>query len=224
MKKRLIVLFLVLISIKTNAQEYVTTSVRGTIFNYDQVSSDNHQFNFRTRILDSHIVVFSNTIDIVGDILEVKMFYDITETMFTVGDENVYNNTVNYHQTLPANVNYVKMSTNVIMTEDNPPYNPITIENVYFRIFDLNNLSAGNSNSAKTVSIYPNPAKDNITVSNNLIFDKATIVNSLGQEVTALCKNEQDIYDVEFLPDGIYYISFYDKKSKVGVSKFIKQN
>ena len=224
MEKKLIVLFFILISIKNNAQEYVRNSVRSTIFNYEQINLDNHQFNFQTRIDDSHIVAFSNSINIVGNTLEVKMVYDITEMIFNIGNVNLYNNDVNYNQSLPENVDYIKMSTNVIMIEDNPPYNPITIEDVYFQIFDLNNLSV-NKNLVNTVSIYPNPANDNITISNDFTFYKAIIINSLGQNVTTFYKNKEDIYDVQLLSNGIYYISYYNKTNdKVGVSKLVKQN
>ena len=224
MEKKLIVLFFILISIKNNAQEYVRNSVRSTIFNYEQINLDNHQFNFQTRIDDSHIVAFSNSINIVGNTLEVKMVYDITEMIFNIGNVNLYNNDINYNQSLPENVDYIKMSTNVIMIEDNPPYNPITIEDVYFQIFDLNNLSV-NKNLVNTVSIYPNPANDKITISNDFTFYKAIIINSLGQNVTTFYKNKEDIYDVQLLSNGIYYISYYNKTNdKVGVSKLVKQN
>ncbi len=225
MKKELFILFFILLSIKNDAQEYVRNSVQSTIFNYEQIGLDNHQFTFQTRILDYHNVGFSNSINIVGNTLEVKMIYDITEYVVNVGNVNLYNNTVSYNQALSEDIDYVKMSTNVIMIEDNPPYNPIYIENVYFRIFDLNNLSVDTNGFKNKVSIYPNPAKENITMSANFIFDKAIIVNNLGQQVNTLYKNKEDIYDVQSLSNGIYYVSYYDKSNDiVGVSKLIKQN
>lgn len=223
--KKILILFFILISTKNNAQEYVRNSVQNTIFNYQQISLNNHQFNFQTSILDYHVVAFSNSINIVGDTLEIKMFYDITELVFNIGNLNIYNNTLTHNQVLPENINYIKMSTNVIMIEDNPPYNPITIENVYFRIFNLNNLSINTNGLLNTVSIFPNPAKENITISNNLIFDKAIVTNNLGQNVTTFYKNDEEIYNVQSLSNGIYYITYFNKENnKIGVSKLIKQN
>jgi len=225
MKRELFILFFILLSIKNEAQEYVRNSVQSTIFNYEQIGLDNHQFNFQTRILDYHIVGFTNSINIVGNTLEVKMIYDITELVVNIGNVNLYNNTLSYNQVLSEDIDYVKMSTNVIMIEDNPPYNPINIENVYFRIFDLNNLSVDTNSFKNKVSIYPNPAKENITISDNFLFEKAFIVNSLGQHVNTLYKNKEDIYDVQSLSNGIYYVSYYNKSNDVvGVSKLIKQN
>jgi hypothetical protein len=57
------------------------------------------------------------------------------------------------------------------------------------------------------------------------LFDRAIVLNNVGQKITTFYKNKEDIYNIESLPNGVYYISFYDNKNdKVGVSKVIKQN
>ncbi len=116
------------------------------------------------------------------------------------------------------------MSTNAITYGENPPFEPITVTDIYSRVIDLNNLSI-NSNHIKKIVVYPNPTKETIIISNNLLFDKAIVLNNIGQKITTFYKNKEDIYNIESLPNGVYYISFYDNKNdKVGVSKVIKQN
>jgi hypothetical protein len=225
MIKQLLLTISLLFAIESNAQQYAYNFVQGSILNYQPVSLNQHQFRFQTSILDYFVPTFSSTTEIIGDVLEVKMYYDITEQVFSFGNLITYNNLVDYNQLIASNVTQIKMSTNVIMLEDNPPYNPIAVDNLYFRIFDLNNLSVDTHGFKNKVSIYPNPAKENITMSANFIFDKAIIVNNLGQHVNTLYKNKEDIYDVQSLSNGIYYVSYYTKSNDiVGVSKLIKQN
>jgi len=67
-----------------------------------------------------------------------------------------------------------------------------------------------------TLSVYPNPASDYITISGLTTPEDATVVNTLGQTV-AHYKASQN-YDVAVLPAGMYYLKVKDTSLK-----FIKE-
>lgn len=87
----------------------------------------------------------------------------------------------------------------------------------------IQNLSAANS-----ITIYPNPANDNIALTSTLYLPKANIViyNSSGTRVyektnAGINKNVPYTLDVHQLPAGIYYLEV-SSSVKTTVSKFIK--
>lgn len=215
----------ILLGIKTNGQMAIN-SVLSSNFTYQPVSPNENNFIFRTNFsfgagnCDSTFTGSEITID--GDTMNVKGFYNITGIWqaFFCGA----NNTVVYNASIPETVRYIKMSTNVITYNDNPPYDLITVPDVYYRIIDLNSLSADQDFSEIKVSLAPNPTAETFHITGNIDFQKALIINNLGQIVAGFNKSTDDTYSIAQLQNGLYYIEFYDQNhQKTGISKIIKK-
>ena len=80
------------------------------------------------------------------------------------------------------------------------------------KVLDLSNVSNYDF-VLDYFNIYPNPAKDKVTVNleNNLVFQCAVLYNNLGQIVK---KSEDKIIDISTLAKGLYYIEVITDKGK----------
>jgi hypothetical protein len=222
MIKQVLLTISLLFAIESNSQEYVYNFVQGSILNYQPVSLNQHQFRFQTSILDYFVPTFSSTTEIIGDVLEVKMYYDITEQVFSFGNLITYNNLVDYNQLIASNVTQIKMSTNVIMIEDNPPYNPIAVDNLYFRIFDLENLSI-NANSELISTIFPNPTTGSFTINSPIKINTIELYDIVGKQVMSLTSNKNtERIQLINSPAGVYFIKLTSDNGSV-VKKLIVQ-
>lgn len=224
MKKIIILLCFFLLGNAIKAQN-VTSIVLGTDFNYQVISSTEHHFTFHTSFSVGYAGTcppFTEaTFTIVGTILYVKAYYDIRGVWPQAGCNRF--NTVVYNNALPSNITHIITSTNVINYSSAPSGFTI-VENVYTRDFDLSLLATSTLNT-QTISVYPNPTKGTITISNDVDFDTITITNSLGQIIATITKNQSGVYTLQDLQNGLYYITFYTATNeKIGVSKLIKQN
>jgi uncharacterized repeat protein (TIGR01451 family) len=102
-------------------------------------------------------------------------------------------------------------------------YNPVVMTNMVENVIGVPTSVATVNNEPK-VTIYPNPANDELTVkTENGAYNAMTITNTIGQTLihqemnSALTK-----VDVHALPVGVYYISLRGENG-VSVQKFIKQ-
>ena len=201
----------------------------GANFSYQQISETEYSFTFNTLFgcgSPGSCPPFVNyTITIIGDTLFVKAFYDTTGVVWaSMGCSRT--NTVIYNNSLPQSVTYIKMSTNEITYNNTPPYDPptMTVEDLYFHIFDLA-LSTNNYISNKHNIVFPNPTSGSVIISNEIDFEKITVINNLGQIVSAFKKNISGSYDLNDIPNGFYYLVYYDSmNNKLGETKLIKQN
>ena len=95
----------------------------------------------------------------------------------------------------------------------------VYFDNIYFTVNTLNN----DSFTKNTVSVYPNPAKTNLTIEANNAIESVSVYNLLGQEVVSKTANNQMVsLDVANLQSGVYVV----KTSINGVvssTKFIKE-
>lgn len=222
MIKKIFFLFFILFIIKSNAQQYVYNFVQGSILNYQPISLNQHLFRFQTSILDYFVPTFSSTTEIIGNVLEVKMIYNITEEVFSFGNLISYDNLVDYNQLIASNVTQIKMSTNVIMIEDNPPYNPITVEDAYFRIFDLDNLSL-NTNSNLISNIFPNPTTGSFTINSRTKINTIEVYDIVGKQVMSVTsKNDTERIQLINCPAGVYFVKLTSDNGAV-VKKLIIQ-
>jgi len=94
------------------------------------------------------------------------------------------------------------------------------------RMYKYNgNLSTDEVNFSDTINIYPNPAKDQITInstSNNQI-GQVEIFNLLGAKVDEVTVNNHEaVIDVSTLKTGTYFLKIY-ADSGVSTEKIIKQ-
>ena len=76
---------------------------------------------------------------------------------------------------------------------------------------------------SNTVHIYPNPAKDNLTIETNSTKEqRLEIINLLGQTVYTSSINKKAIVNTSAYPCGVYIIKLYTDK-ETAVKKFVKQ-
>lgn len=70
-------------------------------------------------------------------------------------------------------------------------------------------------------SIFPNPAQKNITISHEIIYNKASIFSTTGKKVKdIILKNEQTEVDVSYLKPGLYFV-ILEGKNKRTTLKFV---
>lgn len=224
MKKKIIYLFSLLTQLSF-AQMYVTNFVTASTLNYVQISPNQHQFNFTTIIADTFFInPRTNSISFDNNTLHVSVLYDLTVPVFGNESYNNYYDSLTYNQEIPSNVDYIKMSTNVLTFEDNPPYNPITVEDVYFKIIDLNNLGT-NFSSIENTTVFPNPTNDTITITFGESQETYTIVlqTILGQTVSK--KTISGVREVTYPMEnekGIYLLTIENEKGETLTQKIVK--
>jgi hypothetical protein len=86
-------------------------------------------------------------------------------------------------------------------------------------------LAAGiNDVSKSNLNIYPNPAKNQLTISSNqYLVNTIEVTNVLGQVCISIINHKSDIINIETLPSGIYFIKATDTNGKVMNGKFVKE-
>ena len=94
----------------------------------------------------------------------------------------------------------------------------IYLDNIYFYKAESISVEMSNRNN---FTVYPNPAKDIITVSNDVTITGINIYTIHGQKVNIkmISKNTIDISD---LAVGVYTITVTDKLGNVSTNKIIK--
>jgi hypothetical protein len=76
----------------------------------------------------------------------------------------------------------------------------------------------------KGIVIYPNPAHSNLTIENKHYVHtvKFEIMNSAGKKVYDSVLENRSFIDVGALPNGVYFVRFYNSDSDY-ILKFIKE-
>lgn len=78
---------------------------------------------------------------------------------------------------------------------------------------------------SSTISIFPNPATDRLTIETSAIpaLDQISIINSTGQElISQQVKEPKTTIDISTLPNGVYFVRMTSDKT-VEVGKFVKK-
>ena len=214
MKSKLnIFIFILFIGYNSYAQN-VTGTVLGTNFNYTMNNESSHEFSFTTGFSIGAGVCppFSSTISFSDDTMFIKATYNICGFWPALGC--VRNDIVNYTEIIPANIQYIIMSTNVITCESGTPE---LVENVYTRTYDRN---LGISEILKnSISIYPNPVHDVLHISADGVFDTYVIYDLLGKK---LIESNQNIISVESISQGVYLLEAKRGNLKV-IQRFVKK-
>ena len=98
--------------------------------------------------------------------------------------------------------------------------NPSTIylDNIYFYKAESSSIEMSNKNN---FTVYPNPAIDIITVSNNVTVNSINIYTIHGQKVNVKMISENTI-DISGLAVGLYTITVTDKLGNISTNKIIK--
>jgi hypothetical protein len=223
----LFVLFNLLFVLNTNAQINVTYDVLGTTFTYQPISLNQHNFMFQSKFSFGsgycNNIMTGSQIEINGNTLLVKAFYDITGVWPAQGC--VSYNTIAYNQIIPNAIQYIKMSTNVITYDNNPPYNPVTVPDVYFRIIDLSTLSINQNDTNDIVKVFPNPTTGIININFGQMLDQATLklTNVLGQVVSSktFSNLESTTFEIKET-NGIYFLEIESQNNERKIFKIIK--
>lgn len=89
------------------------------------------------------------------------------------------------------------------------------------RVYDVSGLASSNKFVLDNFNIYPNPVSDilNISLENNLVFEKAIFYNNLGQIVK---EENQEIINVSTLAKGIYFLEVSTNQGKATKKLVIK--
>lgn len=85
--------------------------------------------------------------------------------------------------------------------------------------------SAVKTISQNTISVYPNPAKDHLTINSKNYISKLTISNIVGQEIISQQVQKSGLLkvDVSGLKKGIYFISLYEQNDFFQSRKIVIQ-
>jgi len=74
------------------------------------------------------------------------------------------------------------------------------------------------------ITLYPNPAKNMIYLSNLEETERVVIISILGEAMMDLNSDHNNMeIDISMLAEGMYFISFYDIEGKVSTKKLIKE-
>jgi PKD repeat protein len=96
--------------------------------------------------------------------------------------------------------------------------------NTYCKSVNTSGVGINETPGFEQVSIYPNPAKQNITIENIVWGMNIAVYNTTGQCVLqTMASANKAIIDVSTLSNGIYMIRLTGKDGRQGISKFVKQ-
>ncbi|GAA0872908.1 hypothetical protein GCM10009117_20550 [Gangjinia marincola] len=88
-------------------------------------------------------------------------------------------------------------------------------------VFYQTNSLGINDQHALVASIYPNPAKDVVTISSEVVIDKVEVFNLQGKQILT-ANLQQNQLDVSFLPPGIYFIHLSSVEG-IAIKKLVKE-
>jgi len=111
----------------------------------------------------------------------------------------------------------------------------ITLENlsdggVMMKNFELYNKWLSNTDTKvesfentpklNSVKVYPNPTSNYFKIDNDVNYDVVNLYNTNGQLINSFEKNDR--YNIENLPNGVYFIMLKDNSGVVGQQKILK--
>lgn len=133
------------------------------------------------------------------------------------------NGAMSFTQNIPSSVTIADFDTIYFLCEDYSlfwdfgSYAPFTSNNCSV-------LSNTVFNSEK-ITVFPNPVNDVFFIKgqSDIVIERITIYNSLGQKVWGLNKNIEAAIDVSGLKHGIYYVEIIDKEGNTSIKNIIKR-
>ncbi len=66
-----------------------------------------------------------------------------------------------------------------------------------------------------TISIYPNPTTDYITINNEDAVKNIVLFNMVGRKMRTFTAEKGERYEVSDLPNGLYVVQLFGKNNKV---------
>ncbi len=190
-----------------------------TQFNYMQNSASSHDFSFMTQFSfgsPGSCPSFTSTISFSNDTMYVKGFYSICGAWPQQGC--IRTDVVNYNQVIPANIQYVVLSSNMITACETGT--PVIVENLYTSTYNVN--LGINTFSNNTIKIYPNPVNEVLNIENTSdeMLEKIIITDCLGKKIIEVTQNMEQL-NLSALPSGLYFIQCFSQNNKC-LTKFVK--
>ena len=135
----------------------------------------------------------------------------------------------------PLGNQWYSATTGIINGATNQVYTPLQAGN-YFVIVTLNECSSDSSNvihfdntgiadydNNKTIKVYPNPAKDILTIETNFNKDQRfEVINLIGQTIFTASINKKTTINTSAFANGVYILKLYTDKEIV-TRKFVKE-
>lgn len=97
----------------------------------------------------------------------------------------------------------------------------LTGQIVWMMRYAANPFASIDEKQALSVTIYPNPANDFITIETDETIENITILDVSGKIVFSQRKNQNTRIDIQNLPSGVYFLTVKSANS-VGTTKFVK--
>lgn len=144
--------------------------------------------------------------------------FNFSDTNSIIGyDWKKYNMSLGKYDITDSLVYFVKNSNNAIWKIYFTGYKGGTAGTYYFtkQVFVA---SVNKNNSNKTISIYPNPANNELNIISEKSIENYTICSINGAEII---KGNSSKINISELPMGIYLIKIYSEDG-IGILKFIK--
>lgn len=88
--------------------------------------------------------------------------------------------------------------------------------------FSSNVNTSIKENEIKTISVYPNPAKDQLTIDNHEAINNLTVTDLRGKVIYSSNQITSNTIDINFLSKGMYVLTI-STDSYTGTARFIKQ-
>ncbi len=132
----------------------------------------------------------------------------------------IYNPTIKNASTWPFDAEQYILLNSAILPNITPSFVQSTFEIDYVRVYQQSALNTDNQELIVNFEIYPNPAKDKITILSNHKLESYSIIDLQGKTVLKQDFSTNEI-DVNNLQDGMYVLKIISN-NQIIAKKFIK--
>lgn len=153
----------------------------------------------------------------------MKMQVTIDSTwMYSMGLESLVDNNHDTTYTYSFYTNDANVRYSLVEYDYDPDLGEITSQVTWLKALPTTSLEEVNLN---TFSIYPNPAKDELTISSDDVAATYSLVDITGKRVLngRTGSNGATTINVSNLKRGVYFIKFFDNENFIGTKKLVKQ-
>ena len=101
-----------------------------------------------------------------------------------------------------------------------------TSDNLSFDIIVINNDEGISENGLSTITLYPNPTSDNVTVSlsEGIEATHIRLFNTFGQLISSMnVTDSATVINMSQLPNGVYFVQIFNNHELISTSKVVKK-
>ncbi len=103
-------------------------------------------------------------------------------------------------------------------------YNSCGPDSVCITIDALGPVGVKPINGFENIKLYPNPAKEVVTIGNATPGTRAVVINAMGQQLqSAVLLSSPFQIDISKLPPGVYLLQLTDGNESTGYARFVKE-